>query len=117
MVKKELFVETINFIKDRNDMMLKMNKLFAEEFTDSSFYPYFKYDSMLIRLLTNSFDYDENVIREYIDWFCWEKDFGRIKELGGIIIKENGEVKREIPIDTPEQLYDFLFEKACSFEK
>ena len=113
MVKKELFVETINFIKDRNDMMLKINKLFAEEFTDSSFYPYFRYDSILIKLLANSFNYDENIIGEYIDWFCWEKDFGRIKDLGGIIIKENG-IEKEISIDTPEQLYDFLFEEACT---
>ena len=112
MIKKELFVETINFIKDRNDMMLKMNKLFTEEFIDSNFYPYFKYDSMLIKLLANSFDYDEITIGEYIDWFCWEKDFGRIEELGDIIVKENG-VEKEIPINTPEQLYDFLFEEAC----
>ena len=67
MINKELFVETINFIRDRNDAMRELNHMFTIEFTDSNFYPYMRYDTQIIKLLANSFDYDDNIIQDYIE--------------------------------------------------
>ena len=112
MIKKDLFVQTINFIRDRNDAMAKINKVFTEEFEDSVFYPYFKYDNQLIKVLAASFDYDDDVMYDWISYYCFELDFGRKHKLGCVM--ENG---KPIPPGTPEELYDFLFEEACNCEK
>ena len=117
MINKELFVETINFIRDRNDAMRELNHMFTTEFTDSNFYPYMRYDTQIIKLLANSFDYDGIVIGEYIDWFCWEKDFGRDSRLGGITVTNKDNTTTIYDINTAEQLYDFLFEESCSIER
>ena len=112
MIKKELFVQTINFIKERNDAMNKMNEVFSNEFEDSVFYPYFKYDNQLIKVLSASFDYDDNIIEDWITYYCWELDFGRNYKLGDVIGTKDG-VDIPIPLGTPEELYDYLFEEAC----
>ena len=41
---KEEFCKSIRFIIDRQSSMDKINSLFTEEFEDSVFYPYFKYN-------------------------------------------------------------------------
>jgi len=110
MIKKDLFVQTINFMKERNDAMGKINKVFTEEFVDSAFYPYFQYETQLINVLAASFDYDDDVIREWIEYYCYELDFGRQHELGDL--EENGVA---IPLGTPEELYDMLFAEACKY--
>ena len=112
MIKKELFVQTINFIKERNDAMQKINEIFTNEFEDSVFYPYFKYDSQLLKVLAASFDYDDNIVYDWISYYCFELDFGRDYKLGDVIETQNG-VDVAIPLGTPEELYDMLFEEAC----
>ena len=108
MIKKELFVQTINFIKERNDAMEKLNKVFSDEFEDSVFYPYFKYDNQLIQVLAASFDYDDDIICDWISYYCFELDFGRKHKLGNIT-----ENNVPIPLGAPEELYDMLFKEAC----
>ena len=117
MINKELFVETINFMRDRNDATLKLNELIREEFIDSTIYPYCSYDTQLIKVLSNSFDYDDAFIKEWIEYFCYDRNFGR-EDLGLIIIRDDkGVVKKSYCLDTPENLYDFLFEESCSIAK
>ena len=116
MIKKDLFVQTINFIRDRNDAMYKINELFTAEFEDSVFYPYFKYDNQLIKVLSASFDYDDDIMYDWISYYCFELDFGRKYKLGDVSVKLNG-VDVPIPMGTPEELYDFLFKEACNCEK
>jgi hypothetical protein len=99
-------------MKERNDAMAKINKLFTEEFWDSVFYPYFQYEAQLINILVASFDYDDVIIRDWIEYYCYELDFGRQHQLGDV--EENGV---SISLGTPEELYDFLFEEACGYEK
>lgn len=114
MIKKDIFVETINFIRDRNDAMNKLNKAFTEEFEDSVFYPYFKYEVQMLKVLATSFDYDEAVIDDWISYFCFEIDFGRkygpdeeyAWEKDGTSIK----------LGNAEELYDYLFKVACSID-
>lgn len=108
MIKKDLFVQTINFIKERHDAMDKINKVFTDEFEDSVFYPYFKYESQMLKLLAASFDYDDDTIRDWIEYYCFELDFGRKHKLGDVTKNDV-----PIPLGTPEELYDMLFEDAC----
>ena len=108
MIKKELFVQTMNFLKERSDAMDKLNKVFSDEFEDSVFYPYLKYDNQIIKLLATSFDYDDDVMYDWISYYCFELDFGRKHKLGDVT--KNG---TPIPLGTPEELYDMLFEDAC----
>lgn len=116
MIKKELFVETINFIKERNDAINQINKAFSDEFEDSVFYPYLKYDNRMIKLLAASFNYDDDIMYDWISYYCFELDFGRKHKLGAVTKNRNG-VEVPIPLGTPEELYDMLFEEACSYEK
>lgn len=110
MIKKYLFVQTINFIKERNDAMDKINKVFTDEFEDSVFYPYFKYEDQMLKILAASFDYDYDTIRDWLEYYCFELDFGRKHKLGDVSF--NGE---PIPLGTPEELYDMLFKEACGY--
>ena len=112
MIKKDLFVETINFIRDRNDAMDKLNKVFTEEFEDSVFYPYFKYEAQMLKILAASFDYENDVIEYNISYFCFELDFGR--KYGPD--EEYAWEKDGTPIKlgNAEELYDYLFKEACS---
>ena len=109
MIKKDLFVQTINFIKERNDAMDKINNAFSAEFDDSVFYPYFKYESQMVKVLAASFDYDDDIIRDWIEYYCYELDFGRKHKIGDVTF--NGV---PIPLGTPEELYDMLFKEACN---
>ena len=115
MIKKELFVQTINFMKERSDATVNINKLFTDEFEDSIFYPYFKYENQIIKLLAASFDYDDNIIGDWISYYCFELDFGRTHKLGDVTEVKNG-VEVAIPLGTPEELYNMLFTEACNYD-
>ena len=114
MIKKDLFVQTINFIRDRNDSMNKLNKVFTEEFEDSVFYPYFKYEAQMLKVLAASFDYDEAIIDDWISYFCFEIDFGRKYGQDEEYAWEKD--RTPIKLGTAEELYDYLFKVACSID-
>ena len=103
LLSKESFVQTINFIKERSEKMTAMNKVFTEEFEDSIFFPYFKYEAQLIKVLKEVFQDKE----DWIDYFCYELDFGA-RYVPGSVSYNNGEV---IPMGTSEDLYDFLIKE------
>lgn len=112
MIKKDLFVQTINFIKERHDAMDKLNKAFTTEFEDSVFYPYLRYEAQMLKVLSAAFDYDDDVIEDWISYYCYELDFGCKHKLGDVTF--NGV---PIPLGTPEELYNMLFKEACGYEK
>lgn len=112
MIKKDLFVQTIDFIRDRNDAMDKLNKAFTDEFEDSVFYPYFKYQAQLLKVLAASFDYDDEIIADWIEYFCFEIDFGRkYGPTDDYAWEKDG---TPIKLGNAEELYDYLFKVACS---
>jgi len=96
---KELFVETINFMKTRSDNERVINNYLTVEFEDAIFYPYSKYETQMIKVLEDIFQ-DES---EWITYFIYELDFGRQWEPGTVMIDE-----KDIPLSTPEELYDML---------
>ena len=103
-ISKELFIETINFIKDRNDKQQEINKLFSNEFEDAIFWPYTKYESQTIKLLEEIMEDKEN---QWISYYCWEKDFGRDYKLGDVTEKDG----ISISFETPEDLWNMLIQE------
>lgn len=103
MLSKETFVKTINFLKERNDKVEEINKLFTEEFEDSIFYPYFKYEHVVVKLLTEIMK-DKG---DWIEYYLYECDYGNdIKP--DSVQEEDG---TPIDITTPEKLYEFLIKE------
>ena len=99
ILTKELFIETIAFIRDRNDKQNEINKLFSNEFEDAIFWPYTKYETQMCKLLKHIMGDEET---EWIDYFCWERDFGRDAKLGDVTEKDG----TPIPFSTAEDLWN-----------
>lgn len=99
-ISKQLFIETIEFIKERNDKQDEINTLFRKEFIDATFWPYCRYEEQIVKLLTELMDDKEC---QWISYFCWEKNFGRDDKLG------NPEIDgKEFPLATAEDLWNIL---------
>lgn len=116
MISKDLFVETINFIKERNEFEIKLNDMLTEEYNDCIFYPSDKWLNKVVQLLSAGFDYEEEVISDWIYYFMFELDFGEKWKDGCVTEIKNvdgKEVEIDIPLGTPEDLYDMLFKTAC----
>lgn len=74
-----------------------------EEFIDSIFYPYSRYESKMVELL-EAIMIDAKC--QWISYFIYELDFGKNYVDGCVSYKkDNG---GSIDISTPEKLYDFL---------
>ena len=96
---KEVFVETINFMKTRFDNEIVINNYLTAEFGDAIFYPYSNYEVQMVKVLEDIF-HDTG---EWISYYIYELDFGRKWEPG--CVTEDG---KDIPLSTPEELYDML---------
>lgn len=108
MLSKEVFVKCLNFMKEREAAMDQINKVFTEEFEDSVFYPYFRYDAMLMKVLADAMN-DEG---DWISYFICEGHYG--KDLKPDSVSEADGTP--IDITTPEKLYDFLVKEYFNRE-
>lgn len=120
MIKKDLFVKTINFLKKKDDFQIKLNDMINEEFGECVFYPYDDHVSVIVKLLSASFDYDDDIIKDWIDYYIYEMCYGANWEPGAVteIIKgaDGNDVEVDIPLKTPEDLYNMLFKTACGYK-
>ena len=96
---KNVFIETINFMKTRHDNEIVINNYLSTEFGDAIFYPYSNYEAQMIKVLEDIF----SDTGEWISYYIYELDFGRQWKTG--CITEDG---KDIPLSTPEELYDML---------
>ena len=99
---KEQFVHYINFIKERKEKVDQINDLFTEEFEDSIFYPYARYETELVSLLENVFN---DVEDDNIGYFIYELDFGELDFASECITEKDGTT---VSLTSPEELYDYL---------
>ena len=74
----------------------------SDEFEDAIFWPYNKYETMMIKLLSEIFKDEEE---GWINYYIYELEFGKRWKPGYII--DNG---RDIKMETPGDLYDYLIE-------
>lgn len=100
ILTKKDFVDYIEFIKERDEKMEQINNLFTDEFEDSIFYPYFKYEAKFVNLLKTVMHDDG----DWIDYFIYERDYGKDLKLGDVTESDG----TPIPMSTAEELYDFL---------
>ena len=102
MITKELFKETIEEIYKFHQKLDLIDKAgfhgISDDLIDVS------YDDQLIKLLSSEFDNPEEA-DEIIAWWIYETEFGN-KDAKVIINK--GKNKKQLFLDTPECLYDFL---------
>ena len=100
MIDKKMFVEIINNIKVQETIDQSFST--ALETVCDSYCIYNtnnkNYESLFTLLKTLFEDNDE-----WISWWIYEKDFGSKKEMKAYYKND-----KEIKLDTPEQLYDFL---------
>ena len=82
--------------------MTQLNKIFTNEFEDSVFYPYLKWETFLCKMLKEL----TNDKSDWIEYYCWELDFGS-KYKPGSIKDVDG---TNIPLKTVEDLWDMLKE-------
>lgn len=109
MISKELFIETINFMRERSDAVDKLNQAFSTEFECSMFYPYFRYEEMLVKVLEAAM-HDEG---DWIRYFLYEGNYGRDLKPDSVSEADG----TPIDITTPEKLYDFLTKEYFSDER
>lgn len=101
---KELFIDTINFIKelnqeenDFNDMLRRVDNEFGGGFIHGKSINYL---TGLLKILTN----DEN---DWISYYCWEIEFGE-KYYDGCVTEVDD---TPIPLRTPEDLWNIITKK------
>ena len=100
MISEKTFIETINFIKEREEAEQKLTKLMSDEFGDAIFWPYMKYEQQLIAVLEEIFETD------MISWYIYEAKYGQ--EYQYVFKIDKDENKKAIMVKTPEQLYNYI---------
>lgn len=96
----------------KNDFISIIDKLQIEADTVSELYrkysidiigcEWYQSDYYLVKVLSWIFEDDD----EWIDWWCWETDFGRYSDYTTITYKDG----TEKTVATAADLYDFLVE-------
>ena len=105
MISLHDFDKAIRFIEERDKGVEKVNKVFTEEFEDSVFYPYFKYEAAFVDLLVAAVS-DNYDAREDIECFLYELDYGHNWEPG--MITEAGGT--DVKMSSTEDLYNYIVE-------
>jgi len=100
MIKLTTFKKAIESIKKQREKELKFCKA-LEDIMDGNFVPEMSIDILeaLLSCLKDIFNDRE----DWVDWWIYEKDFGKDKKLTARY--KNG---KEIKLDTVEDLYVFL---------
>ena len=103
-ISKELFIQTIDFIRERNDKQTEIGNLFKSEFDCREFWPYSKYELQLVKLLKHIMRDDSK--DSWIEYYLWERNYGTDTTLGDITDAND----EPIPFKTSEDLWNLLLE-------
>lgn len=101
MITKELFIESIESIRQSDDYQAWLNKQLRNNGAEGYLFQPNCADA-LIKLL--NFCLKEYDADDMISYFCFELDFGR-KWKSGMVVDENGE---DIELSSSEHLYDYI---------
>lgn len=102
-MKKESFVRIINAIDAQYSKDKENAKLLEKVFPDSTIIP--SYCDELINSVVDALKSEMNDKKDsWIDYYIYELDFGRENDR----LKAYDKYGKELPISTPEDLYDLL---------
>ena len=107
-MKRELFIEAINAIEKQLEKDIEISKILGKVFT-SAFEANLMPDNQLlsnalIKVLQEEMnDTKRKYGQSWIEWFCFETDFGKRSEL-----KAYDENNKEIKMNNAGDLFDFL---------
>lgn len=110
MLSKKDFNDVMSFIQERQKIEFKINEIFSEEFFDCSFFPYSKYEAMMIKLLSIIME-DES---GWISYFIYELEFGEKYEDGDITATDKDGKEVIIPMKTIDDLYQVLIDNIAA---
>lgn len=107
MITKAAFVKAINSIQEYLKYLDEVEKVCKVSFSDV---PLGEMEDSLITVLAYGFNSDNSKVIEWIkdeiDWFCFEDDFGNYK-LRIYLNKESGN-EEEIILTNADELYEFI---------
>lgn len=92
-------------MKERADTQSQLGKIFSKEFDDSTFWPYNKYETEMVKVLTEVFQDTET---KWISYYIYELDFGRNWKPMTVTEKDSNGNDIDVPMGTPQQLYKVL---------
>ena len=108
-MEKQTFIDCINALDKQYSQDKENANLLSKVFKDSrsaNLFPDNHYiTNILIRILQEEFN--DKSAHSWIEYYCYELDFGRENWR----LKAHDENKKEIPLSTPEQLYNLLISK------
>lgn len=101
MISKEDFINAINGIERVYKYHEELNKFFRTNGTDGYIYQPDCIPTALKLLVLSTNDTEED---GWIDYFCFELDFGRKWKKGMVLDSDGADIK----LETSADLYDFL---------
>lgn len=110
MLSKKDFNDVMSFIQERQKVEFEINGIFSKEFFDCSFFPYSKYEAMMIKLLSIIME-DES---GWISCFICELEFGEKYEDGDITATDKDGKEVAIPMKTIDDLYQVLVDNIAA---
>lgn len=110
MLSKKDFNDVMSFIQERQKVEFEINGIFSKEFFDCSFFPYSKYEAMMIKLLSIIME-DES---SWISYFIYELEFGEKYEDGDITATDKDGKEVVIPMKTIDDLYQVLVDNIAA---
>lgn len=103
-MNKQLFIKTINFMKGLSDQSETISQFLKTSWEGGAVFPHNKTFSMIQELLSSDFQNPSRAM-QWIDYFCWNLDFGKNWSPRTVL---EVETDKDIPLQTPEQLYDLI---------
>jgi hypothetical protein len=101
---KELFIESIEALEKQYRWDEECNQMLEKVFQDSSmlFYDNHYLSNHLLKIL--QVEFNDLTAHSWIEYFCYERDFGKKKGSNKCV----SEIGKYVKFSTPENLYDFL---------
>lgn len=107
MITKAAFVKAINSIQEYLKYLDEVEKVCKVSFSDV---PLGEMEDSLITVLAYGFNSDNSKVIEWIkdeiEWFCFEDDFGNYKFR--IYLNKGPENEEEIILTNADELYEFI---------
>jgi len=102
MISKELFVETVNFLREQHEAEDLLNDVLKKLCDDSIIYG--KSHGVIFNLLEEAMNVSVDDYGSILSWWLYERDYGRTFKIGDYV----GEDGSKPDLSTAELLYNYI---------